>query len=324
MALRFTLRQLEYFVAVGDCGSIALAAEQVNVSSPSISAAIAQLEAEFGLQLFVRRHAQGLSLTPGGQRFLDHARDVLDRARRLNDLSSEITGQVRGPLNVGCLVTFAQILLPQIRRDFVDSHPQVAFRQFEHDPQELFDALRAARIDIALSYDLAVPSDLGFTPLVSLPLFVVLAADHPLAHHSALSPQDLVDHPMVLLDLPLSAEYFLSVFKAEGLTPSIAERTRDMAVMRSLVANGFGYSLANTLPLTTRAPDGKPLSFVPLHSPTRPLQLGLLQSKGRLPSRTLTTFVEHCRAHITARSAPGLRLSAKVEAQGHHASEGFG
>lgn len=59
MPLRFTLRQLEYLVAVGECGSIVLAADRVNVSSPSISAAIAQLEQELGLQLFVRRHANG-------------------------------------------------------------------------------------------------------------------------------------------------------------------------------------------------------------------------------------------------------------------------
>ena len=66
MALRFTLRQLEYFVAVGEAGSVALAADKVNVSSPSISTALAQLEREFGHQLFVRRHAQGHTVLPGG------------------------------------------------------------------------------------------------------------------------------------------------------------------------------------------------------------------------------------------------------------------
>ena len=56
-----------HLVAVGECGSIALASERVNVSSPSISAAISQLEAEFGLPLFVRKHAHGISLTQGGR-----------------------------------------------------------------------------------------------------------------------------------------------------------------------------------------------------------------------------------------------------------------
>jgi DNA-binding transcriptional LysR family regulator len=111
MPLRFTLRQLEYLVAVGDCGSIVLAAERVNVSSPSISTAIAQLEQELGLQLFVRRHAQGLSLTDAGRRMVAEARGVLAAAGRMTDLASEITGSLRGPLTVGCLQTVAQVLL---------------------------------------------------------------------------------------------------------------------------------------------------------------------------------------------------------------------
>lgn len=79
--LRFILRQLEYFVAVGEAGSIAKAAEQVNVSPPSISASIVQLEAEFGIQLFVRKHSQGLSLTPGGRFFFNEVSKLLDWPR---------------------------------------------------------------------------------------------------------------------------------------------------------------------------------------------------------------------------------------------------
>ena len=71
MPLRFTFRQLEYLVAVGEAGTIAMASQRINVSSPSISAAISQLEAEFGTLLFVRHHAQGLTLTPGGQRIFN-------------------------------------------------------------------------------------------------------------------------------------------------------------------------------------------------------------------------------------------------------------
>ena len=65
---RLTLRQLEYLVAVGETGSISRAADRLNVSPPSISSAINQLEDELGISLFVRQHAQGLSLTQGGQR----------------------------------------------------------------------------------------------------------------------------------------------------------------------------------------------------------------------------------------------------------------
>ncbi|MFT3688668.1 LysR family transcriptional regulator [Paenirhodobacter sp.] len=312
MPLRFTLRQLEYFVAVGECGSIALAAEKVNVSSPSISAAIAQLESEFGLQLFVRRHAQGLSLTQGGLRFLDSARDLLDRARGLNDLANDITGKVRGPLNVGCLVTFAQIVLPQLRRSFVDLWPEVEFHQFERDQQEIFEGLRSARLDIALSYDLNIPADVRFTPLIDLPPFAMLNDTHELARLGSVTPAELADYPMVLLDLPMSADYFLSFFTQLGISPIIAERTRDIAVMRSLVANGFGYGVANIRPLTDLAPDGRRLRFVPLSGPVKALRLGLLTSDGEA-SRSVRAFIEHARAEITPTSAPGLQVLPGAE-----------
>lgn len=308
MALRITLRQLEYFVAVGECGSIALAAEKVNVSSPSISAAIAQLEAEFGLQLFIRRHAQGLSLTQGGARFIESARRVLSEARGLNVLANDITGKVRGPLNVGCLVTFAQIVLPRLRRSFVEAWPEVVFRQFERDQAELFDGLRAARFDVAMAYDLEVPADLTFLPLIDLPPYVVLSDKHPLARRESLTVTDLAEEPMVLLDLPMSADYFLSFFAEARVAPKIAERTRDIAVMRALVGNGFGYSMANIRPMPDRSPDGQPLRIVPLKVPRPALRLGLLVSEGALNSCTIRAFVDHARARITPGqgAAPGV------------------
>ena len=128
MPLRFTLRQLEYLVAVGECGSISQAAEKLSVSPPSISTSIAQLEAEFGFPIFVRKHAQGMSLTRDGRVFLAEAQAVLRDADRLNDLANDITGRVRGPFKVGCLQTFAQIVLPQLRRSFVDRYPELFAR----------------------------------------------------------------------------------------------------------------------------------------------------------------------------------------------------
>ncbi|AMY67500.1 LysR family transcriptional regulator [Frigidibacter mobilis] len=308
MPLRFTLRQLEYLVAVGEAGSIALAAERINVSSPSISAAIAQLEAEFGLPLFVRRHAQGLSLTPGGKRFMGQAQAVLAEAARMADLAGEITGTVGGPLSVGCLVTFAQIVLPQLRRSFVDRFPQVEFRQFEQDQAAIYDGLRRGALDVALSYDLQIPPDLEFVELVRLPPYAVMAETHPLAHLEAVSAAELAPHPMVLLDLPFSSDYFLSFFTALGLQPVIAERTRDIAVMRSLVGNGFGYSLANIRPISDRAPDGRRLRYVPLTGPARPMRLGLILAGGAAAALTVRAFVDHARQHVTPGSTPGLNL----------------
>lgn len=303
--LRYTLRQLEYFVAVGETGSIARASERVNVSSPSISAAITQLEQEFGLPLFVRQHAQGLSLTQGGRQMLEQARAVLREAGVLMDIAGDISGSVRGPFSVGCLVTFAQVVLPTLRRVFEEAHPEVRLRQHELNQLEIFSALRRSEIDLALTYDLELPADLRFQPLHSLPPFVMVSEDHPLAGVEEVTVEDLRPHPMVLLDLPLSSDYFLSFF-ANGSRPQVAERTRDMAVMRSLVANGFGYAIANVRPLNQHAPDGKPLVFIPMAGPVRPMKMGLLMAQDADRSNLVRAFVEHSERMIRAGALPGL------------------
>ncbi|RUW97859.1 LysR family transcriptional regulator, partial [Mesorhizobium sp. M8A.F.Ca.ET.023.01.1.1] len=275
MPLRFTLRQLEYFVAVGEAGSIAKAAEQVNVSPPSISASIAQLEAEFGVQLFVRKHSHALALTAGGRLFLKEAARLLNDADALHDIAGDIAEKVRGPLAIGCLLTFAQIVLPALRKKFEDAYPDVRVRQFERNQGQLFEMLQRGEIDAALTYDLELSQDMTFEPLMQLPAYVMLPAAHRLAAKAGITPEELVDEPMVLLDLPYSREYFLSAFQPRGLRPKIVERTGDIAVMRSMVANGFGYGIANMRPLNTMSPDGKLLVFVPLLGDLRPLTIGI-------------------------------------------------
>lgn len=306
MPLRFTLRQLEYFVAVGEAGSIALAAGKVNVSSPSISTAIALLEAEFGVQLFARKHAHGLALTQAGRQMLDEARRLLAAAERLNTLAGEITGQVRGPLHVGCLLTFAQVVLPGLRRSFVTRFAEVAFQQSEHDQQALFDGLRSAELDLALTYDLDIPDDLDFVPLAELPPYALLPEGHPLQDRASLAPADLAPHPMVLLDLPYSRPYFLSFFEAAGLAPNIVERTRDLEVMRALVANGFGFSIANIRHASECAPDGRRLRFVPLGDALRPLRMGIVLPRSARNVMTANAFIEHCRTYFSGGGAPGM------------------
>jgi DNA-binding transcriptional LysR family regulator len=305
MALRFTLRQLEYFVAVGESGSITKAAEHLNVSAPSISASIAQLEAEFGVQLFVRKHSQALSLTSGGRVFLKEAARLLSEADALHDIADNIADKIRGPLAIGCLLTFAQMVLPALRRKFEDAYPDVRVRQFERNQGQLLEMLQRGEIDAALTYDLELSQDTTFEPLMQLPAYVMLPETHAFAARVAIKPEELVDEPMVLLDLPYSREYFLSAFQMKALRPSIAERTSDIAVMRSMVANGFGYAIANMRPLNTLSPDGKPLVFVRLDGDLRPLTMGVAVPKTEHRTRTVQAFIDHCRLFVVEQGVFG-------------------
>jgi DNA-binding transcriptional LysR family regulator len=106
---------------------------------------------------------------------------------------------------------------------------------------------------------------------------------------------------MVLLDLPFSADYFLQVFTRRGLKPRIVERTRDMGLMRAMVANGFGFSLANIRLRSDVASDGRRLVTVPLADPDQPIEplaFGLVLAEGAEGARRVRALTEHCRREV--------------------------
>lgn len=78
----FTLKQLKYFVAVVEAESIAEASRQLHIAQPSISIAVKTLEDMFEQQFFIRHHAQGVSMTPSGQRFYEKAKELLRLSSR--------------------------------------------------------------------------------------------------------------------------------------------------------------------------------------------------------------------------------------------------
>ena len=307
MLTRFTLRQLEYMVAVGETGAIAQAAERLNVSSPSVSTAVAQLEEELGAQIFVRRHARGLSLTPGGRRIFNEARRVLHDAGRLYALAGETRELPGGPVSVGYLTSIGPVIAAGVRRSFEEAYPEARVTTWVAHQAKLLNMLDRAEIDLAVTYDIDLPPEDPFAPVAELPPYVALAADHPLAGETEIPVAALADEPMVLLDLPLFREYILSAFHEAGFRPRIAERSADLAVVRSLVANGFGFSLLNMRTRSREAMDGAPLAFVPLAGGQRPLTLGVLSKRTEWRSRIQTAFEEHVVKLAEKGRLPGVR-----------------
>lgn len=304
--MRYTLRQLEYFIAAGETGSITLAAERIAISQPSISAAIAHLEREWKVQLFIRHHAQGLSLTLTGRTMLREAKIVVGQAAGLYAAASASLDQVRGALTLGCMTTLAPMLVPAIVRSFGAAFPGVQIRAVEGNAADLCARLARAEIDVALAYDLGLTREVTFEPLASLPPHVVVGEGHALAARTALSLGEIHREPLILLDLPHSREYFLALFHNEGLEPTVGSSSASQEVVRSLVANGHGYALFNARPRSDVALDGRRLVRIRLAGEHRPMRLGVATLGDLARSRLVSAFVAHCRACISDASIPGM------------------
>jgi DNA-binding transcriptional LysR family regulator len=245
---KLSLRQLTYFLATANHESVLRAGETLNVSSASISTAIAQMEEFLQVQLFIRRHARGLILTSAGQDLAAHARNILLHAREIESVAQRGPYKAVGRINIGCLSTIAPYLIPLILKEVADNHPEIQLRWREDKHEALLDALHGGGFDLIIVYDYDIPTTLHAAPLRSMPVQVVLPASHPLAHSQTCSLTDLTSEPMVLLDQPRTRDYFLSLFGNKGLTPTIGHRTESFEMVRSLVANGFGYALLNFVP----------------------------------------------------------------------------
>lgn len=306
--MRYTLRQLEYFIAAGETGSVTLASERVHISQPSISTAISHLERELGIQLFIRHHAQGLSLTPAGRDMLREAKSLISQAENLFSVACDTGDEVRGCLSLGCMVTLAPILAPELSQSFVAAFPSATVRNVEGDQEHMFSGLRRSEIDVAITYDLQIPGDITFVPLVKLLPHVLLARTHRLSAHSALALPDLASEPLILLDLPLSREYFLSLFTEKGLQPKIAARSAHQDVVRAMVANGQGYGLFNVRPRAEQAMDGRPLVRVPLIGNHRPMTIGIATLKQLTRSRLVATFERFCVSTVSESYVPGMAV----------------
>ncbi len=307
MLTRLTLRQLEYCLAAAEFGSISEAAERIHVSASSISSAITHVESELSVALFVRHHAQGLSITPVGHEVLRQIRQLLDQALALYEVADDAQGAVRGPLRVGCFTTLAALVAPELCQGFARAHPGVQVTQIEDHQEGLIERLRQAQIDVAITYDLnVVQPDICFEALASLPPHVIVSETDPLAYRRVTTLKELAAHPMVLLDLPLSRDYFLSLFQEAGVTPLISARSHSPDVVRSLVANGVGYSLANVRPRSSHSLDGKKLVNVHLRGQPRPMQMGLAWARAQKPRHVVEAFMHRCRSFISNEYIPGM------------------
>jgi DNA-binding transcriptional LysR family regulator len=289
--IQYTLKQLAYFAAAAERSSVTDAARALNVSQPSVSTAIGHLEDVLGTQLFLRHHAQGLSLTPAGRRLLAKARSLLAHAEELGADQWSEGGHLRGELQLGYFVTFAPYYLPGLLTQFAGIHPDVSVGLQEGDIETLRRALAIGTLELALLYDLALGAELAREPLVALKPYAVLPAKHPLARRKRVPLALLAAEPFILLDLPHSREYFRAIFLAYGIEPMVRYAAPSIEMVRGLVASGHGVGLLNIRPARDEAYDGSPLACRPLAEDTPPLRIVLARPAQARPTRAADALI---------------------------------
>jgi DNA-binding transcriptional LysR family regulator len=300
--LRFTLRQLQYFVAAAESGSLTEAAKQVHIAQPAIASAIKKLENQLNVDLIVRHHAQGISLTPPGRRLLADARNLLRHADEFQEKAISFSMHLSGDIALGCYRALASILLPTLLDGFSSEHQHVKFTVTEGTRDEVIEGLRTGVMEVALMYDLNVPADIVLSPIYEAYTYALLPEGHRLTAQETVSLADLAGEPFVLFDVPSARQYFINLFDQYGLSPNLAHTASSLEVLRGMVGLGLGVSMLATKPRAATTYDGKRIESRPISDPIRPSTVCV----GRLRDLRLTNnageFVAYCTSEEVKKS----------------------
>lgn len=255
----FSLRQLWYFIAVAEEGTISAAADRLHVSQSAVSLALTDLEKALRVQLCVRRKAHGITLTPSGTQALRQARMLLRQAATLEMDGLGDAEELSGPLTLGCYLSLAPTVLPRLIRGFGLLHPRVTLGFEEGTQDALQRLLLAGELDLAVVYNMDILPEFAQVQLYRRQPHVLLPADHKLATEPVVALRDLAEEPMVLLDAPPSSHHTLWLCEAAGVKPLVRFRTKNFETARALVGRGLGYAMLIQRPANTRTYEGLPV-----------------------------------------------------------------
>ena len=185
-----TLEQLRIFIAVAEKQHVTKAASELNLTQSATSAAIAALEARYGIKLF-DRVGRGIVLTQTGRDFLGEARAVVARAKAAAEVLNDLAGLKRGSLTLAASQTVANYWLPPRIQTFQSAHPGIDLQVTIANTEQVAQAVHAGTADLGF-----VEGDID-DPLLSArkidgdQLVVVVGMNHPWVGHSRITPKSL-------------------------------------------------------------------------------------------------------------------------------------
>jgi DNA-binding transcriptional LysR family regulator len=302
----YTLRQLEYFVAVAECGSITGAAARVHLSQSAMSTALGDLERALDVQLLLRHHARGITLTAAGEQLLIAGRRLLAQAGELKSEAHGLGYGLAGALSIGCFEVLAPYVLPDLIATCAERYPQLRLDTHEVDLDALAEGVLSGRFELGLGYELVPDPRLVVDRVFSLPPYALLPAGHRLAGRAKVRLTQLADEPLALLDLPQSRDYFRSMFAAAGVEPNIRYRSGSVETLRALVGHGLAYTLLNLQSAVATSLDGHPVVSLALEGGGTPLEVVLVTAAGSHPTRRAAAVAALSTEVLRSRGARGI------------------
>ena len=301
-AMAFTLRQLQYFVAVAEQGTVSRAAQNLSISQSAVTEAIKELEGDLGVELF-ERHSRGLNITHKGHQFLRHATkilaDVSDARRTFSGDAEAMTGR----LHLGVTSLVAGYVLSDLLARYRRAFPGVDVTAIEDNGDYLEHLLVGGELDIAVMVisNLRDRMALQAEILEISPYRLWMPLGHPLSTAEIISLADIAAEPLIMLTIDEIEENTGKLLMALGARPHVAFRTRSVEAVRSLVATGAGVALLPDLVYRPWSLEGDRIESRDISGSLPVVQVGMVWRRGSGLPQSARDFIGIAQGQRTQR-----------------------
>lgn len=303
--MAFTLRQLHYFVAVAEQGSISGGAHTLSISQSAVTEAIKELENDLGVALF-ERHRRGISITHKGHQFLRHAQRILSSVSDARLSFAAERDDNGGALQLGVTSLVAGYVLSDILARYRRAYPEVAVSAIEDNGEYLEHLLVGGELDVAVM----VISNLRDRIALQAEILEVsayrlwLPPGHKLASADIINVDDLAGEPVIMLTVDEIEENTDKLLAALGTRPQVAFRTRSVEAVRSLVATGAGIAILPDLVYRPWSLEGDRIESRDVAGVLPVVQVGVVWRKGSSLPEAARNFVQVAQGQRGIRQRP--------------------
>lgn len=297
--MAFTLRQLQFFIAAAEAGSVSGAAKALSISQSSVTEAIQALEGDLGVTLFDRQ-PRGLLITHKGSAFLRHARQILADVAAARAAFRDEAEEVTGRLSLGVTSLVAGYVLSDILQRFRRAFPRIELNVIEDTGDYLQHLLIGGELDVAVMLTSSVRDRMALhvETLVVSPYRLWLPLGDPLAEQEAIALEELAGRPMIQLMVDEIEESMKRLTAALPVKPTVAFRTRSVEEVRSLVATGAGLAILPNLVYRPWSLEGDRIDIRDVSGDLPSVQVGLAWRKGAPLSGPALNFVRSAQAGL--------------------------
>ena len=286
-----TIRHLQIFVAVADCGKMRAAAERLHISQPSVSQAVRELESYYNIKLF-ERLSQRIYITETGKKLLPYARHIIDSFETMegliNDTSSGNVIRVGGSVSVGTR------LLPPMIKSLENEVPDVDVCVIVDNTAAIEGKIQRSELDIAVVEGIVRSDELVKKDIYDDELVLVVGPEHELFNHPGIKLKELTKHALISRE---SGSVERNQFEQFLLEHDIKMKNKwscsNTETIKKAVLNGEGIAILSRMVIEKEIAAGE-VRVLNVENTRMKRKIKLIYHKNKYISQSMKQFIDIC------------------------------